>query len=80
MKRTNAPRLRLLMLTGLLLLAGGCASVSQPLPPVVVQPPITPSLPAQARQPPPPEICSPTCSQKWSELAEQWLQRLTAEE
>lgn len=50
------------MLAALTLLLSACVSVpsSSPLPPVA--PPAIPQLPEAARQPAPPEICSPTCS------------------
>jgi hypothetical protein len=35
---------------------------SAPIPPVI-QPPQTPPLPAEARQPPTPALCSPSCSE-----------------
>ena len=35
---------------------------SAPIPPVI-QLPQTPPLPAEARQPPTPELCSPSCSE-----------------
>ena len=59
----NKPRpMRLLTAVLPTLLLAACASASRPLPPLAVPPPAIPPLPLQARQPPPPPICSPTCS------------------
>lgn len=67
-----------LMLLPMLLLASGCASKSPPsLPPVVVAAPEIPPLPPQARQPTPPEICSPTCSAGLMRLRMELLDLLT---
>ena len=57
------------------LLLTGCASVSQPSPPV--RPALIPPLPAEARQPVPPPICSPTCSAGLTTLRDKLLHLLT---
>jgi hypothetical protein len=68
--------LTLLPLVALLLIAG-CATPPAPLPPepVVIQPKRLP-LPPEARQPPVPAICLPTCLEGWQRTVEQWLQKL----
>jgi hypothetical protein len=66
------------MLVALLLLLTGCASTPQTLPPVA--PPAIPPLPSEARQPPPPEVCLPTCSQGLMRLREQLLNTPTLRE
>lgn len=53
-------RLRLLMLTVLVLSAAGCSNA--PARWQVPQPVAIPPLPTEARQGPTPLICSPTCS------------------
>lgn len=58
----------------LTLLLAACASNSPSSPPLRVEPPAIPPLPAQARQPE--SSCSPTCSATWSRLVEQWQQKL----
>lgn len=68
---------RSLMLLLPLMLLQGCASVSQPSPPVVAPPPAIPPLPAVARQPTPPPICSPTCSAGLMKLRTELLNMLT---
>ena len=59
------------------MLVSACAGVSQPSPPVVVPPPAIPPLPAVARQPTPPPICSPTCSAGLTRLRTELLNMLT---
>ena len=59
-----------LMLPPLLLLLTACAT--PPAPPLIVPAPAIPPLPAAARQ-----TASPTYSQQWSALVEQWRQTLT---
>ena len=75
----HAPRPLLRSATPLLpaLLLAACASAPLPLPPVVIAPPGIPPLPLEARQPPAPGWCSPTCSAGLTRLRETWLQRLT---
>ena len=41
-----------------------------------VEPARVPALPVQAKQPPVPPMCSPTCSAKWKLQAESWQQKL----
>lgn len=67
-----------MLLCVLPLLVMACASAPPPLPPVVVPPPAIPALPSQARQPPVPAYCSPTCSDGWTRLVESLLPRATA--
>lgn len=62
------PALQLLTLLVLGTLLTACSVVPKSLPPSapiqpVIQPPQTPALPAEARQPKTPELCSPTCSE-----------------
>ena len=61
--------LRAVTLTVLVLLLTACAqpSIFTAPPP---EPPRTPALPEQARQPKPPSICLPTCSQGLTRLRE----------
>ena len=68
---------RALTLLALPMLVSACASVSQPSPPVVVPAPAIPPLPAVARQPTPPPICSPTCSAGLMRLRTELLNTLT---
>ena len=65
-----------LMLPLLLMLVSGCAQLSPP-PAAVVPPPRVPPLPAEARQPAPPPICSPTCSAGLTRLRTELLGTLT---
>ena len=67
-------RLMLLPLTLLLTACAGNSPASSAAPPAV------PALPLEARQGEVRPLCSPTCSRKWSEKAEQWRQRLTGVE
>ena len=63
----------------LLLLLAGCATPPPlPLQPVTVAPPSIPPLPPEARQPPAPEFCLPTCSSWWKKQVEQWQKKLTS--
>ena len=59
-KLNSTPRAAMPLLLALLLTA--CATPPAPLPPAAVPPPQIPPLPAQARQPTAPAICSPSCS------------------
>lgn len=65
MPRPNSALPRL-MLLGLALLLTSCGLVPKPSPPnalpIVTKPPELPALPREARQPPTPELCSPSCS------------------
>jgi len=64
----------------LLLLAVGCATQPEPLPPepVLIQAPRLP-LPPEARQPAPPPICLPSCLQGLMRERESWLRLLKPE-
>ena len=64
-----------------MLLIVGCATPPEPLQPVpvVIQPKRLP-LPPEARQPPVPAICLPTCLEGWQRTVEQWLQKLNGGE
>lgn len=74
--RLNSIRLAM-TLTPLALLVSGCASVSPPSqPPLVVEPAKNPALPAQARQPKPPKICSNGCSAGLMKLRTELLDSL----
>lgn len=73
------PAPRALMLLPLVLLLTGCAHAPPNLlPAVVVPPPQIPPLPREARQPPLPAWCSPTCSAGLTTQRESWL-RLSTE-
>lgn len=61
------------LLCALWLLVTGCATAPQPLPPLVIDPPSIPPLPLQARQPPAPAICLPTCSDGLTRLRDSLL-------
>lgn len=74
--KSRPPALVPMLLLPLLLVAG-CASPRLPLPPAVVAPPRIPPLPQEARQPPTPAWCSPTCSDGWRREAETWQSLLT---
>ena len=62
----HALQLLTLLVLGTLLTACSVAPKSSlpsaPIPPAI-QPPQTPPLPAEARQPKTPELCSPSCSE-----------------
>lgn len=63
------------MLPVLVLLLSACATPQvAPQPPA---PPQVPPLPASARQPQLPELCSPTCSAGLTRLRDDWRRRLT---
>lgn len=70
------PLLRAMTLPALALLLTACAA-PQPLPPVVVRPPLVPPLPLTSRQPERAPICTPTCSQGLERLLLQWEKRLS---
>ena len=79
MHRNNAPLLKLLLL-GLMLLASGCATKPESSLPPSVAPARIPPLPLEARQPPAPQWCSPTCSHGLMLERESWRQRMTEPE
>lgn len=60
------------MLLPLLVWLTGCAHTSQPSPQPVPAPTIPP-LPPEARQPPAPAWCSPSCSRGLTAERESWL-------
>lgn len=66
-----------LMALAFVMLSSGCATNSPPSPPQVVAPPSLPPLPATARQPTPPAICSPTCASGLMQLRKELLDSLT---
>ena len=65
MPRLKSVQRRLMLLVPALLLTS-CASGPKASPPnalpTATKPPEVPALPQEARQPPTPELCSPTCS------------------
>ncbi len=68
------PRLTLLGLAVLLTSCGLVPRASPPnAPPIVTKPPELPALPQEARQPPTPELCSPSCSAGLRRRLESWL-------
>ncbi|MCX8003429.1 MAG: hypothetical protein N2688_00485 [Burkholderiaceae bacterium] len=68
--------LLLWLVIALSLLLTGCVSLP-PVPPQAVQPPQLPSLPLEARQPPAPAFCSPTCSAGVERELSSWQSMLT---
>lgn len=66
-----------LMVLCFVLLNSGCATKSLPSPSPVVAPPQLPPLPVTAKQPKPPEICSPTCASGLMQLRRTLLDLLT---
>jgi len=75
--RENRTRLRLWMLAPLTLLVSGCMSKPVSLPPL---PAAVPQLPSEARQPPAPQWCSPTCSSGLTKERESWRLLMTEPE
>ena len=75
--RENRTRLQLWMLAPLMLLVTGCMSEPPSLQPL---PAAIPELPSEARQPPAPQWCSPTCSSGLTKERESWRLRMTAPE
>lgn len=69
------PRLVLMLMLPPWLLAG-CETL-RATPPAG---PVVPPLPAQARQPAPPQWCSPTCSAALTRERASWQQQLTQPE
>ena len=53
----------------------GCASALLPKLPVVPKPPMIPALPPEARQPPVPDFCLPTCLDAWNRLVDSLLKK-----
>ena len=73
----NNKRLLLPALLALMLLATGCATKPQSSPPPSVAPARIPPLPLEAKQPPAPQWCSPTCSHGLMHERESWRQLMT---
>lgn len=69
MLRAATPALLALLLTA-------CATNSPVIAPPP-EPPAIPALPLQARQPPTPSICSPTCSAGLTRERQSWRNSLT---
>lgn len=68
-------RARMLSALTALPLVFGCSSA--PMSPPDVLAPVIPPLPAEARQPPMPSACSPTCSGSLTIERARWQQQLT---
>ena len=68
------------MLLALMLLVSGCAMKPQSSLPVSVAPARIPPLSPEARQPPAPPWCSPTCSAGLMRERENWRQSMTEHE
>lgn len=73
MPTNPAPAIRRALLLSMLLLAG-CGTVSRPYSPKL------PALPKEARQPPVPAICVPSCSERLKSDFEAWQRKLTPAE
>lgn len=69
----RTPRALALTLVLLALLLSACSSTPPSLPPAVVAPPAIPPLPREARQPPVPAWCSPSCYGGLTSIRESWL-------
>lgn len=76
MPRTLTWPVPFLIATVLVLLLTACSSAPVRSPQLA---PAVPPLPAQARQPNPPEICSPTCSDGLTKLRGTLLRTQTAQ-
>lgn len=72
----NSMRLGL-TLCALVLLSGGCSSVSPPSFQPSAEPPQIPGLPPQARQPKTPLFCLPNCSAALEKELDSWESLLT---
>lgn len=68
------------MLLPLTLLASGCATKQENWLPEQVAPPAIPELPAEAKQPPAPPWCFPTCSSGLTRERESWQEHMTQAE
>ena len=73
-------RLLTLVLLAPMLLASGCATRSASSPPPSVAPARIPPLSPEARQPPAPQWCSPTCSYGLMLERESWRKLMTEPE
>ena len=74
---TNKPRWLTLALLAPMLLASGCNTTPPSSPPPSVAPARIPPLSPEARQPPAPPWCSPTCSHGLMRERENWRGRMT---
>ncbi len=77
MRPAKTSPLRVLTLIALALLLPACATQQPTTRHVTVPPPAIPPLPPEARQPPAPAWCYPTCSAALTAERESWLKRLT---
>jgi hypothetical protein len=75
MPKIKSLQQRLLLVT-LTVLLQACASRLPPSSPPAVAPPRIPALSPEARQPPTPSICSPTCSASLTIEREAWRRKL----
>lgn len=55
----------------------GCSTVSPALPPTPIAAAALPPLPPEARQPPAPDWCSPTCTEALTQRRQNSLRSLT---
>ena len=76
MLRKNEPLLMLALLAPMLLASGCSTKAPSSLPPSVAPARITPLSP-EARQPPAPPWCSPTCSHGLTNERESWRRLMT---
>jgi hypothetical protein len=72
--------LQLLTLLPLILSGSACTTQPQSWQPEQVAPPAIPQLPNEARQPPAPLWCSPTCSNGLTSERESWQKLMTQPE
>ena len=75
--RANKQVMPLLMLLELTLLGSGCGPKPETLLPDQPAAPAIPALPSEARQPPTPQWCSPTCSSGLTKERESWQRLMT---
>ncbi|VVN76537.1 hypothetical protein PS833_00772 [Pseudomonas fluorescens] len=76
----NRTRLRPLMLLVPMLLLCACGMQPTDLQPLPVTAPVIPGLPDEAKQPPAPQWCFPTCSNGLMHERENWLRPMTVPE
>ncbi len=79
MLRNNEPLLMLVLLAPMLL-ASGCSTKAPSSPPPSVAPARIPPLSPEARQPPAPLWCFPTCSHGLMNERESWRKLMTVPE
>jgi hypothetical protein len=77
---TNNTRWLTLALLAPMLLASGCSTTPPSSPPPSVAPARIPPLSPEARQPPAPPWCSPTCSHGLMLERESWRRLMTGPE